>query len=198
MNNIRGMLEIRWCSGEESACQCRRRKRHGFYSWVRDNPLEKEMATHSSILAWEIPWTEEPGGLQLQRIRHNWPTEHARTLTHTHTHTHTHTVHADYSFSTHLYWFLLSAKHCPGCQDSKWMRHRLQSVYSHLAAINGPVYKLLYPCALQEFWSRMGSSCQRSCEGKRLFFPILKKFCILSVSLFKQFSGFYVSVCVVY
>ena len=30
----------------------------------QDNPLEKEMATHSSILAWEIPWTEEPGGLQ--------------------------------------------------------------------------------------------------------------------------------------
>ena len=29
-----------------------------------DNPPEKEMATHSSILAWEIPWTEEPGGLQ--------------------------------------------------------------------------------------------------------------------------------------
>ena len=53
-------------------------------------------------------------------------------------HTHTHTVHTDYSFNTHLYWFLLSAKHCPGCQDSKWMRHRLQSVYSHLAAINGP------------------------------------------------------------
>ena len=30
-------------------------------------PLEKEMATHSSILAWEIPWTEEPGGLQSTR-----------------------------------------------------------------------------------------------------------------------------------
>ena len=29
-----------------------------------DDPLEKEMATHSSMLAWEIPWTEEPGGLQ--------------------------------------------------------------------------------------------------------------------------------------
>ena len=29
-----------------------------------ENPLEKEMATHSSILAWEIPWTEEAGGLQ--------------------------------------------------------------------------------------------------------------------------------------
>jgi len=37
--------------------------------------LEKEMATHSSMLAWEIPWTEEPGGLQsmgLQRIWHDW------------------------------------------------------------------------------------------------------------------------------
>ena len=43
--------------------------------WVQfpgwEDPLEKEMATHSSILAWEIPWTEEPGGLQptgLQRV----------------------------------------------------------------------------------------------------------------------------------
>ena len=39
-----------------------------------ENPLEKEMATHSSILAWEIPWTEEPGGLQsmgLQRVGHD-------------------------------------------------------------------------------------------------------------------------------
>ena len=39
----------------------------------REDPLEKGMATHSSILAWRIPWTEEPGGLQsmvLQRVRH--------------------------------------------------------------------------------------------------------------------------------
>ena len=35
-----------------------------FNPWVGKNPLEKEMATHSSILAWRIPWTEEPGGLQ--------------------------------------------------------------------------------------------------------------------------------------
>ena len=37
-------------------------------TWVRSvgwkDPLEKEMVTHSSILAWRIPWTEEPGGLQ--------------------------------------------------------------------------------------------------------------------------------------
>ena len=47
-------------------------------TWVqslgREDLLEKEMATHSSILAWRIPWTEEPGGLQstgLQRIGHD-------------------------------------------------------------------------------------------------------------------------------
>ena len=40
----------------------------------QENPLEKTMATHSSILAWRIPWTEEPGGLQSmgsQRLGHN-------------------------------------------------------------------------------------------------------------------------------
>ena len=40
----------------------------------QEDPLEEEMSTHSSILAWEIPWTEEPGGLQstgLQRVRHD-------------------------------------------------------------------------------------------------------------------------------
>ena len=49
------------------------------------------MATHSSILAWEILWTEETGGLQSmgwQRVGHNCVTEHAHTHTHTHTHTH--------------------------------------------------------------------------------------------------------------
>ena len=40
----------------------------------QEDPLEKEMAAHSSILAWEIPWTEEPGGLQStgsQRVGHD-------------------------------------------------------------------------------------------------------------------------------
>ena len=43
-----------------------------FLGWK--DPLEKEMATHSSILAWRTPWTEKPGGLQateLQRVRHD-------------------------------------------------------------------------------------------------------------------------------
>ena len=51
----------RWLRGNESACQCRR-------CWVwsldQEDTLEKEMATQSSILAWKIIWTEEPGGLQ--------------------------------------------------------------------------------------------------------------------------------------
>ena len=44
----------------------------------REDPREKEMATHSSILAWEIPWTEEPGGLQSmghKGVGHNLATE---------------------------------------------------------------------------------------------------------------------------
>ena len=61
----------RWLSGIESACQCRR---HRFNPLGQEDLLEKEMATHSRILAWEIPWTEEPGGLQsmgLQRVGYN-------------------------------------------------------------------------------------------------------------------------------
>ena len=51
-----------------------------FLGW--EHPLEKEMATHCSILAWEIPWTEEPGRLQSigsQRVRQDQVTEHAHT-----------------------------------------------------------------------------------------------------------------------
>ena len=48
------------------------------WSLGQEDPLEKEMAIHSSILAWEIWWTEEPGGLHSmgsQQVRHNWVTE---------------------------------------------------------------------------------------------------------------------------
>ena len=51
-------------------------------TWVpsmgQEDPLEKEMATHSSILAWKMPWTEEPGGLQslgLQKVGPNLATK---------------------------------------------------------------------------------------------------------------------------
>ena len=60
-------------SGKEPACQFRRHE-----TWVRslswEDHLEEEMATHSSILAWRIPWIEEPGRLQStgsHRVGHN-------------------------------------------------------------------------------------------------------------------------------
>jgi len=60
-------------SGKEPTCQYRRQG-----TWVQslgeEDPLEEGMATHSSILAWRIPWTEELGGLQFigsERVRHD-------------------------------------------------------------------------------------------------------------------------------
>ena len=49
-------------SGKEPTCQCRRHKRRRVNSWVKKVLWRR--ATHSSIFAWRIPWTEEPGGLQ--------------------------------------------------------------------------------------------------------------------------------------
>ena len=62
-------------------------------TWVRslgrEDPLEKEMATHSSILAWRIPWMEEHGGLQStgsQRVRHDRATSLQDNIKHTNVH----------------------------------------------------------------------------------------------------------------
>ena len=68
-------------AGKESTCNAgdRREKEKRVQSLGQEDPLREEMATHSIILAWKIPWTEEPGGLQSkgsQRIRHDWETEH--------------------------------------------------------------------------------------------------------------------------
>ena len=61
-------------SGKDLSSQCRRHE-----TWVQSldwqDPLEEEVATHPNILAWRIPWTEEPGRLQSigsQRARHGW------------------------------------------------------------------------------------------------------------------------------
>ena len=71
-------------------------------TWVqslgREDSLEQGMVTHSSILAWRIPWTEEPGGVQsmgLQRVGHNWATN-------------THTQTNEFQISGHLICFLSS------------------------------------------------------------------------------------------
>ena len=42
------------------------------HSLGRENPLEKQIATYSSILAWKIPWTEDPGGLQSLGVSKSW------------------------------------------------------------------------------------------------------------------------------
>ena len=57
-------------------------------SLLPEDPLEEGMATHSSMLAWRIPWTEEPGGLQSKgshRVRKDLVIEHAHACAHTHT-----------------------------------------------------------------------------------------------------------------
>ena len=62
-------------SGKEPACQCRTHKRLEVWALGWEDPLEEGMATHPSILAWEMPQTEEPGGLESMgshRIRHDW------------------------------------------------------------------------------------------------------------------------------
>ena len=68
---IHGKIKILICSdSKESVCNGEAQVQS--LGW--EDPLEKGMATHSSILAWEIPWTEEPGGLQsmgLQRVGHD-------------------------------------------------------------------------------------------------------------------------------
>ena len=57
------------CNGDlESACQCRRQETR-VRSLGQEDPLEEEMATHSSILAWEIPRTEECGRLQFMGLQ---------------------------------------------------------------------------------------------------------------------------------
>ena len=62
-------------SGKEPTCRQHRRHETWVPSLGREDPLEKGMATHSSHLAWRIPWTEESGGLESKvswRVGHNW------------------------------------------------------------------------------------------------------------------------------
>ena len=80
----------RWCSGKESACQCRRRKRHEFNPWVGKTPWRRAWQPTPFLLPGESPWTEKPSGLQsmeaiVRGVAELDPTE--RMCVHTHTHT---------------------------------------------------------------------------------------------------------------
>ena len=110
-------------------------------TWVRslswEDPLEKEMATPSRILAWKIPWVEEPGVLQsmgLQRVGHNWATS---------LYTWFYPVHAD-SFSPDISqlhvelkgWVMITNSQCPDsryCQTStltRWDTRSFLQIFS--------------------------------------------------------------------
>ena len=68
--------------GKESTCDAGDLQETWVWFLFQEDPLEEEMATYSGILAWEIPWTEERGGLQsmgLQTVRHNWATKQQQT-----------------------------------------------------------------------------------------------------------------------
>ena len=68
-------------SGEESTFQCKKRERRVFRSWVGKFPWRRALQPKSSILAWRIPRTEEPGGLwsvRSQSARHNWAQTHTQ------------------------------------------------------------------------------------------------------------------------
>ena len=68
-------------------------KEAGVQCLGQEDPSEKEMATHSSILAWEVPWTEEPGGLQStgsHAVGHDWAGMHTHADSSAHRFVHAH------------------------------------------------------------------------------------------------------------
>ena len=59
--------------GQKKTKKCKKNFRNSLVGPVgQEDPLEKKMATHSSILAWESPWTEEPGRLQSMGLQKSW------------------------------------------------------------------------------------------------------------------------------
>ena len=72
--------------GKEPAYQCRRQETQ-VSSLGREDPLEEVLALHSSILAWSIPWTEDPGGLQTMGLQKS-QTQLKQLSTHTHANIH--------------------------------------------------------------------------------------------------------------
>ena len=81
----------------------------------QEDLLQKEMATHSSILTWRIPWAGEPGGLQTMGSQKS----RTQLSMHTHIHTHTYVCVSDFEFASPIpvivgkYYFYFSTKHGP-------------------------------------------------------------------------------------
>ena len=84
MKPVRNSLLKLWCILPEiRLAQNARDTEKQVQSLGQEDPLEEEMATHSNILAWKIPWTEEPGWLQpmgSQRVEHSLESEHTQSF----------------------------------------------------------------------------------------------------------------------
>ena len=121
-------------------------------TWVRslgrEDPLEKGMATRSTILIWEISWTEEPGALQslgLQRVRHDW------------VHTHRHKLICE-NEAVFFAYSQIASKQCP--ENSKMF-----SRYLHLTLYPESPSPILFPlyldsgiCGLSHFLASLGDT----------------------------------------
>ena len=109
-------------------------------TWVwslgREDALEKGKATHCSILAWRIPWTEEPGGLQSmgsRRVRHNWTTNttnrslHATKVNRWRLNKWTKmeiSIILFFNFHFFISWRLITLQYCSGfCHTLTWISH---------------------------------------------------------------------------
>ena len=123
---------------------------------VWDDSLEQEMATHSGILAWKIPWTEVPSGLyspwshtetRLSTHTHRHTHTHRDTHTHTHTHTHTLCLQAIFSLRPPKCWssrgnlkadgHLRSPSHCDSAEQARGLGRKRALVFFSLGLIFG-------------------------------------------------------------
>ena len=114
--------------------------------WVgslgQEDPLEKGMAVHSSILAWRIPWTEEPGGLRSmgsQRVGYDWATN---------THTQTHITHTTHRHTATTKWTLWHTVHFQVCfsLDSELVFTKIVIEQHILCRIKIVLFSISFPC----------------------------------------------------
>ena len=138
---------------KKPTCQCRRHIRHRSDPCLgQEEALEKEIATHSNILAWRIPWTEESAGLHSMgshRVGHGWVT----------THTHTHYIYCfsqDLIILFYLFGFFKSFNTSLKCDisSSQWRRLWLLGTLSLLFFFYiATPYQPQWPLARQVGWA---------------------------------------------
>ena len=161
------------------------------WSLDQEDPLEKGMATHSSILAWRISWTEEPGRLQSmgsQRVRHgcsNW----ARTHTHTHTHTHSADNSENYNLSPlQMSLPVANFQRCAFHQRQAWVKLHLALCLLWLTIFSSAIFHLL--SHLQSITLLASSIDARPC-----MLAVKLYYCIFQGTLLWDWKCFILCVC---